>query len=537
MPAFSRRPAFAVPALILLSLIVAITLLLLLTDRSPEIDRLDPSVGADGEVITITGRNFGDERGASSVWIAGRRLTASRYLRWSDREISFSLPDFSESGLVVVATDSGESEGVLLRHRDEVPRAGGEGRTAAQVSGYSPGDPAIGDVLVIAGDGFGQRQAGAAVEFTGLDGASVRPAPDDYAYEYWSPNEIRVRVPSGAASGPVWLVFPGGNESDRFSLGTVEVRRVGGEKRLGDRLQSVVERNIRIRGLEARGENGRLLFWMPRVPDRVQQRESFVLSENGPQPLSLDDEMLLYEWPADRAGARVGIRRNELFERAAVISDLSTGSVRTAYDTEWELFRRYTSSREGLSVDEPVVEANASSGGSSNPLQFARNVYSWITSNVEWSEEGSDDVVEVLESGRGNSAGIADTFVAVLRAGGVPSRPVRGVLVLEPGEMPFYSWAEFFLSGFGWVPADVARAAGAGEHYGIGDGLALGELDNRVIEFRSGIPETPVFHPDAARHRDIGVYAPRAVVYEIESGAISNIDWPNPVLLGTRAVD
>ncbi len=537
MPAFSRRPAIAVPALILLLLIAATSLLLFFSDRGPRIDGLDPSVGADGEVVTITGHNFGDDRGASSVRIAGRRLTASRYLSWSDSEISFTLPEFSESGLVVVSTDSGESEGVLLRHRDEVPRAGGEGRTTAQVSGFSPGDPAVGDILVIAGDGFGERRAGAEVEFTGLDGASVRPAPDDYAYDYWSPNEIRVRVPPGASSGPVWLIFPGVNESERYSVGSVEVRRVGGEKRLGDRLQSIVERNLRIRGVQGHGDDGRLLFWMPRVPDRVQQRAAQVLSENGPHPLSLDDEMLLYEWPANRAGARVGIRRNELFERAAVTSELSTGSVRTTYDTDWELYRRFTSLREGLSVNEQVVEANASAAASNNPLQFARNLYSWMASNVEWSEDGSSDVVEVLKSGRGNSAGIADAFVAILRAGGVPARPVRGVLVLEPGEMPFYSWAEFFLSGFGWVPVDLARVSGAGEHYGVGETLSLGELDERVIEFRAGIPVTPIFHPDAIRHRDVGFYAPRTIVYEMQSGSISDLDWPNPVLLGTREVD
>lgn len=537
MPAFTRRPVLAVPVTILFLLIGATALLLFVTDRDPEIERLEPAIGADGDVITITGRNFGDERGASSVWIAGRRLTASRYLDWSDTEISVALPDFSESGLVVVATESGESEGVLLRHRDEVPRADGAGRTTARVTGFSPDDPAVGDVLVISGDGFGERRAGAEVEFSGIDGAPLRPAPDDYAYDYWSPDEIRVRIPSGAGSGPVRLIFPEHDNVNRHTVGSVDVRRVGGEIRLGDRLQSVVERNIRIRGLESRGENGRLLFWMPRVPDRVQQREAIVLSENSPQPLPLDDGMLLYEWPADGASPRVGIRRTELFERAALWSDLSAGSVRTTYDTDWELYRRYTAPRDGLPLDEAVVEANASSARANNPLVFVRNVYSWMISNLEWSEDGSADVVEVLDTGSGNAAGIADSFVAILRAGGVPARPVRGALVVEPGDMPFYSWAEFYLSGFGWVPADPARAAGAGAHYGFGDDIALGELDNRVIEFRAGVPETPIFHPDATRRRDTGVYAPRAVVYELKFGEISSVDWPNPLLLGSRIVD
>lgn len=44
-------------------------------------------------------------------------------------------------------------------------------------------------------------------------------------------------------------------------------------------------------------------------------------------------------------------------------------------------------------------------------------------------------------------------FCALCRAGGVPARPVAGFLV-PPGESLPHVWAEFYISPFGWIPAD-----------------------------------------------------------------------------------
>jgi transglutaminase-like putative cysteine protease len=51
-------------------------------------------------------------------------------------------------------------------------------------------------------------------------------------------------------------------------------------------------------------------------------------------------------------------------------------------------------------------------------------------------------------------------FCALCRAGGIPARPVAGFLV-PPGESLPHVWAEFYVSPFGWIPADpwLAHAA------------------------------------------------------------------------------
>ncbi|WP_455381173.1 transglutaminase domain-containing protein [Salinispira pacifica] len=94
----------------------------------PRIDSIDPASGPPGTLITIQGRNFGMNRGSSSVtfpWVAVYATEASSpspdetviaassadfdYQSWSDQEIQVRVPDGAVSGNVVVRTDKGAS--------------------------------------------------------------------------------------------------------------------------------------------------------------------------------------------------------------------------------------------------------------------------------------------------------------------------------------------------------------------------------------------------------------------------------------------
>ena len=53
--------------------------------KIPQIDSITPSVGSPGDLMVITGQNFGTLRGTSDyVEVGGSRITASGYLEWSD---------------------------------------------------------------------------------------------------------------------------------------------------------------------------------------------------------------------------------------------------------------------------------------------------------------------------------------------------------------------------------------------------------------------------------------------------------------------
>ncbi len=111
----------------------------LIEPGNPYIFECSPNKGAIGEIITISGANFGLEKGNSKVlftWISG---TSSRniqttndinmvfaqdqdndYISWNDREIVVHVPDGSSSGNLRVVTDKGVSNNIYFEVIDVI---------------------------------------------------------------------------------------------------------------------------------------------------------------------------------------------------------------------------------------------------------------------------------------------------------------------------------------------------------------------------------------------------------------------------------
>ena len=99
----------------------------------PYVNSIAPLAARVGDTITVSGMNFGLQKGSSEVyftWTAGGTadanggfdlaslLPASQYnldyVSWSDREISLRVPDGASSGNVLVTSDKGRSNSVYF---------------------------------------------------------------------------------------------------------------------------------------------------------------------------------------------------------------------------------------------------------------------------------------------------------------------------------------------------------------------------------------------------------------------------------------
>ena len=106
----------------------------------PYISAVDPEAGSVGTLLTISGMNFGLQRGASQVqfaWISGDERQGYTdaedasfipaadydldYEVWGDREIQVWVPDGASSGQMLVVTDKGKSNDVFV----EIESGGG----------------------------------------------------------------------------------------------------------------------------------------------------------------------------------------------------------------------------------------------------------------------------------------------------------------------------------------------------------------------------------------------------------------------------
>ncbi len=102
--------------------------------------------------------------------------------------------------------------------------------------------------------------------------------------------------------------------------------------------------------------------------------------------------------------------------------------------------------------------------GKSTVLERAKAIYDWTVENMYRDPEtrgcGKGDVCYLLVKPGGKCTDISSVFVALCRAAGVPAREVFGLRLGKKEEQDIttwqHCWSEFFLPGYGWVPADPA---------------------------------------------------------------------------------
>lgn len=100
-------------------------------------------------------------------------------------------------------------------------------------------------------------------------------------------------------------------------------------------------------------------------------------------------------------------------------------------------------------------------GGERTAFGVVEQVVAWISQHiaVDDQDSGPQDAAAVLARRRGRCSGRANAAIGVLRALGLPARPVHGVLVGERGAR-WHRWGEVWLGPLGWVAFDPGASVG-----------------------------------------------------------------------------
>lgn len=135
------------------------------------------------------------------------------------------------------------------------------------------------------------------------------------------------------------------------------------------------------------------------------------------------------------------------------------------YDKNGSLYKFYTKSEEGVEItDEILTKAEAIVGDETNPYLKAKMIFQWILDNANYKyppeKRGAKFMFESLE---GDCGEYSSLFCAMCRAVEVPARFVSGLWFGD--KFGFHAWSEFYLPGYGWVPADASMAdSGDGDY-------------------------------------------------------------------------
>jgi hypothetical protein len=473
-PGSDRRRFIALPAAAAaVVVIIGVNLAAGVLSR-PRIDRLDPAVGERGGLILVEGRNFGAERGSSRVEIDGVVPTASSYLSWSDTAISLRLPASVDSGLVRVITSRGRSNALLFMNRDRLPApAGGtkEGRSGPFIASLSAESGQIGSLLVLTGLDFGVNRENSMVVFSWTseeegvvsgDQAPPRivvPSEEDFAYELWSDKEIRVRVPDGAVSGPVYVQTGKGVSNGLF----FRVIEGPGRKRYSSRSTFALSSSVEVTKIRASGAN-ELYLWAPLPVSSSAQRLIRVL-EQDPIPMVSDYRgTALFHFSNLTSGKAVSVRQSFLVQSFAVEAVVDAKTPALSQRDRPALAAAYTAADILVPADDPAVaealkKAAPSERGTWKAVML---ICEWLMKNLSWSGKRTiGSPVDALRTRRADSYAYALAACALMRAAGVPTIPVAGCLIDPKRGAVRHYWLEVYFFGLGWVPLDPILASGA----------------------------------------------------------------------------
>lgn len=556
-----RKSPLIRAVLLLFILALAVTGIFIFTIRTtptPEIDYINPPVGNPGDIVVIKGKNFGHERDMNYVEFSGNRLTASNYVSWSDDTIKVIIPANIQNGLVVVGNGKHRSRPSFFANLSDIPVEvqAAEKTTQPVITELDTKTPAIGDLVVISGNNFGESRGTSRVlwtcDYEGLVASSEFPSINEYTqnmiacsesesdYVRWGNNSISVRVPSGATSG-VLVVETERGQSEPFY---VDIDTKVGTKELVSKHTYVVQYVTEVSDISATG-TGTITLRCP-IPVTFEAQPEIENTEIDPSP-TIDNfhQTVIHQLNVDKntVGTKTFLQ-TFVIPVYEIKTHVNSAKVYKTYSyMNQTLFDQKTAASTLVPADnEKIVELAAKIiGKETNNYRKARLVYDYMIKEYKYSDrerKSADDPVDLLRRERGDSYDFAVIYCALLRALKIPCIVDSGLLVDQSTESRTHFWNEFYVAGFGWVPVDVTLAAGeavpvwtdatedAVNYY-------FGNLDSHRITFSRDLNDIKPFAHDSKVETIGRTFALQNFWEETTSTVESySSDWSDPVISG-----
>jgi len=486
-----RKPPIARLFAIVLAIAAGVVLLLFFTrsvSRKPLLNEISPSVGAPGDYLSLRGQNFGPSRGFSYVELCGNRLTESSYVSWQDDLIKVIVPGNTEDGLVYVVTRAGKSNPEFFANELAIPVEMPENPmfSIPIISELSLSEAAPGQVLSITGRNFGSSRGESNVYFTtyrnsereekipdimenGMESEHksysgfVSPSEADFDFEYWSDNEIHVRVPDGATSGSVFVSTSEG----RSSLQPFIIKSRGGKKNMTSQHTYLVQVGADFNNIKGNNDAA-VTIHLPRPVTYAWQPQA-VLTESVPGPAIMEyrGASIFQIAPADKTSAKnsEGARQNFVVTSCGVECEIYKDYIMPFKEKDRMLYKTYTRADEIIPSNKKAVLDLLPQiiFQVKNPYRQAELIYDYFVANysvLPKVRNGDSDPLDLIKRKKGDAYDFAVLYAALLRAAGVPCRMLSGILIDADKHSKNHWWNEFYLEGFGWVPVDTAVAAG-----------------------------------------------------------------------------
>jgi hypothetical protein len=234
----------------------------------------------------------------------------------------------------------------------------------------------------------------------------------------------------------------------------------------------------------------RLLIYQPK-PVEWDAQKDVTIDEVSPAPTHENIDAAtgsgIYNWDLTgqpKVGEDLPILIKFTFTAYETHTNISPADVKP-YDMASLLYKQYTAPERFIQSNDPEIKAKATkiAAGETNPLLLARRFYDYIIDHSTYTltGKGLEGAKTMLTTGKGECGDYSSLFIALSRASGIPARAVVGYWAVS-GLDQTHVWAEFYLEGYGWVPADATigqSQPGKRDFY-------FGNMDNQRVILNKG---------------------------------------------------
>jgi hypothetical protein len=207
-------------------------------------------------------------------------------------------------------------------------------------------------------------------------------------------------------------------------------------------------------------DDAEVTLWLALPPDRPDQNIVMSTVEPAPSEILTDQatglQVAYWQVKPQRDQQHMFFHFDFTVELITPRNEVDPAKVEP-YDTDSDLFRRFTVAEDWIETGGDVAQlAGEIVGDESNPYLRAQLVYDWVTATIRFAPSGLSErsAAATIASGQGDCGQISLAFTALCRAAGVPCRTIECTW-FGGGR---HRHAEFYLAGYGWLPADPAAA-------------------------------------------------------------------------------
>ncbi|MDC7235926.1 MAG: transglutaminase domain-containing protein [Spirochaetales bacterium] len=474
-----------IPGALFAALVLLFSVSMAISRTTPVIHSLEPSQVSPGDLMVLSGRNFGINRG--KVYLDNRVLTASFIESWSESMIKLRVPPIKASGLISVETGGGRSDGALFVLSERVPdlAAGAFLPGKPYLSGINKSRFYPGDLVILKGDKMGYRKKNSRILVsTALnppgnlldvpDEQNYTAVPEDHIYS-WQDDGVSFFLPQEAREGAVYIQTASGF-SNPVSIDVIR----SGTYSLSDTRVLSLSQEILLSRIGALPGNS-LVLYVPEPSDRMEQT---LLSRPDSTGIVVLEEL--------ESGESFSIRNEYDVELSAVRYEINQSDIPYEYSNKFML-ESWTASTESLPASDLRRTALAVIKRETHPYKKASLLFDYVVwKMIPELENPERDPLNWLSSRTTDALGYASLFVTLCRSVDLPARVVSGLWYDDESERSVvHHWAEVYLPRFGWFPVDTAAsdrvleaAAGIEERETPPGGF--GTLDNGYIAFSRG---------------------------------------------------